>query len=451
MGMRMDSGGFVTAKGLRKLQKYAEKGSTKFVNGATELYQAMDDIWKLYGWQNEMVLGKSPVDAAEMVRNTYPTYSKIAKFSQGLRRAPLIGTFFSFTAEVIRTGKNAIKFAYADAKKGDFRRLIGTTTAVGLTAGGAGYLGDRAYVWVRNKLDGEKKRAVMSSQETYAMREFLAPWEKNSQLFIVDRNKDEISFVDIGYTDPHSVVSDSYRALKFGIQDGDIEGAVYDAAENILDPFITEGLVTEKIVDVLRNTKRGTGGAVVNEGAPTTDKVLGKALHITEAIAPPLTPGIGSQAKRIQNAWDKEITGEGRRSKLYQEALSTATGVRVRTINLKQAFRFRIIDIKNDLDNARKLYNKPVYKEGSKLKDIEKGRLDSEAARKKAFDDFQRVIHAGGALGISEGDMFMIVKEQMDLLTGATWFNGTYIPYIPGQKTIIKGAEKFGNDFKITQ
>ena len=45
--------------------------------------------------------------AAYMVRNTYPTYSKVPPAIQTLRKFPL-GNFVSFPAEIIRTGANSI-------------------------------------------------------------------------------------------------------------------------------------------------------------------------------------------------------------------------------------------------------------------------------------------------------------------------------------------------------
>ena len=45
--------------------------------------------------------------AAYMIRNTYPTYSKVPPAIQTLRKFPL-GNFVSFPAEIIRTGANSI-------------------------------------------------------------------------------------------------------------------------------------------------------------------------------------------------------------------------------------------------------------------------------------------------------------------------------------------------------
>ena len=447
MGLRMDTGGFVTAQGLKKLQKYSEKTLKNGLKGATELYQAMDDIWKLYGWQNERVLGKSAEEAAQIVRTTYPTYSELARFTQGLHRAPLVGTFFSFPAAVVMVGKNATKMAFADASRGNFRRLIGLSSAIGLTTGGATYLGDRGYKAYNKYIKGKDNYKIMSEEEYMALRQFAAPWEKNSQLQIVERTPEEISFIDLGYTDPFSVVSDGYRAIRYGSKEGKIDEAMYDAAKNFLEPFLSEGLVSQKIMDWARNKKADTGGQVYNPEAPLQDQAADVLLHGVDAVAPPLTPEIGSQAKRLENALKKEVTDNGRKAKLYQEFMNTATGVRVRTINIKQSFRWSIGDIKKRLEDAENQFYRPVYKEGSKIADVAKGRRKAENSRKKIFNDFQQIIHAGRVLGLNDADMFMIIKENKMGITGASWFYGNYLPLMEGPNTIIEGVEKFGGDY----
>ena len=125
MGIAMDSGRLVSAKGAAK---YAKKAT----QAATEIYSAMDDVWKLYGWFNEIARGKSLEKAARIVRDTYPTYSKVPRFGKAMRRFPLLGTFISFPTEVLRVGKNIAKMAI---KEGDKARLIG------MGAAGAGTFG----------------------------------------------------------------------------------------------------------------------------------------------------------------------------------------------------------------------------------------------------------------------------------------------------------------------
>ena len=75
-----------------------------------------------------------------LLRNTYPTYSKVPPIIQALRKLPL-GNFISFPAEILRTGANIISTGLKEAahpnraiQQMGIRRLTGafmTSYAVG--------------------------------------------------------------------------------------------------------------------------------------------------------------------------------------------------------------------------------------------------------------------------------------------------------------------------------
>ena len=108
------------------------------------LYAGGDNLWKQYGWSilnhNLSMAVKNVDDVAEwfrdmgeefvqktqlqvqiktfddaldeaaayLLRNTYPTYSKVPPAIQNLRKITIIGNFISFPAEILRTGTNII-------------------------------------------------------------------------------------------------------------------------------------------------------------------------------------------------------------------------------------------------------------------------------------------------------------------------------------------------------
>ena len=78
--------------------------------------------------------------AAYLLRNTYPTYSKVPPSIQNLRKLP-IGAFISFPAEILRTGANIMMIGLKEAahpnpaiRQMGLRRLLGafiTSSAAG--------------------------------------------------------------------------------------------------------------------------------------------------------------------------------------------------------------------------------------------------------------------------------------------------------------------------------
>ena len=117
-------------KSLSKLSERVDK--TKISDTATRLYAGGDNVWKWYGHEfvmSQIKNGFKNVDelvdqykkvfktdinpatleegieqyAATLIRETYPTYSKVPKLIQLIRRVPFIGNFVSFPAEILRT------------------------------------------------------------------------------------------------------------------------------------------------------------------------------------------------------------------------------------------------------------------------------------------------------------------------------------------------------------
>jgi hypothetical protein len=125
-------------------------------------YGAADDFWKISAFfqerntQSKILFGKryedlnkfekSKVDdeAAEIIKNTYPTYDRVLKAFKVLSKTGLFGTFISFQAEILRTSYNGAKIASKYIKRGiaegnsellfaGLRRLAGAASTVALT------------------------------------------------------------------------------------------------------------------------------------------------------------------------------------------------------------------------------------------------------------------------------------------------------------------------------
>ena len=126
---------------LATLGKIAQKvDNAKLYQTATRVYAGGDNVWKWYGheWYKSQLKGafknmdevvdymknfhgidinrnslftntaKTLEDgieevAAHLLRETYPTYSKVPEFIKAIRKLPL-GNFVSFTSEILRTG-----------------------------------------------------------------------------------------------------------------------------------------------------------------------------------------------------------------------------------------------------------------------------------------------------------------------------------------------------------
>jgi len=117
---------------------------------AQKLYQAGDDVFKIFGWLTEtehlMDIGMSrreaEVEAAQRVRNQFPTYSELPKWAQWFKASPVVGPFVAYKTETYRTAYNTVVQAVTEVKNKNpdkairrkiqrmgFRRLAGIGAA----------------------------------------------------------------------------------------------------------------------------------------------------------------------------------------------------------------------------------------------------------------------------------------------------------------------------------
>ena len=111
------------------------------LNGALK---NIDDVKRWYDEMGETFTPNHPITgaiknfddhideiAAYLIRNTYPTYSKVPPAIQALRKLPL-GAFISFPAEILRTGANIVSIGLKETSSSNaairqmgLRRLLG--------------------------------------------------------------------------------------------------------------------------------------------------------------------------------------------------------------------------------------------------------------------------------------------------------------------------------------
>lgn len=197
----------------------AKRGVNVSRKMAQELYQAEDDMFKIYAFamernRYESALRKkgmteSQIDdfVAERIKNTYPTYSRVGKAIEWVRKAPFLGDFLSFKYESIRTMKNTILIAASDMKDPDLRvqgvkrmastlGYLGLKTAIFKLIGGAA---SNAFLGLFGAEDEEDKRKIINC------RKFLPEYDEFGAINVTKINPDgTFEYTNVGAVDPHS-------------------------------------------------------------------------------------------------------------------------------------------------------------------------------------------------------------------------------------------------------
>jgi len=344
------------------------------------VYAGGDNLWKIYGWNFDksqlLDAGMKSVDdvadlfkhigepfsktniatgaaknlddaldemAAWMIRNSYPTYSKVPPVIQALRRLPL-GNFISFPAEIIRTSTTNIALGLklashpnAAIRQIGIRRITGSTLTLyglGKAVGGlAEYLTDTS-----------------GSQQDAYKRSFAAPWNRVATLIPLQSWKNgENLMINFTYFMPYDVIQRPIEAALKQMKDQNLNPAEVDdfmlnllfkpdgPIQEFLEPFVSEPLGFDRLIDV--TTRRGAkpqGGRVYTEGDDLSDKINKSFAYVLEGVK----PGVMITAEKISEGLRKDLTKGGKPVNTFDELVALLSGIRLIRVDGKADLGF---------------------------------------------------------------------------------------------------------------
>ncbi|MCP4651154.1 MAG: hypothetical protein GY853_13895 [PVC group bacterium] len=371
--------------------KHAYKKALKAIE---KLYGAEDDVWKIFAYENELKRYKKALPdmpekelkqkAANIVRDTYPTYSMIPSAIKKLRRFPLVGTFVSFPAEVVRTANNTIKLMASELKSSNpeirkigAQRLVGLTLAATITAG----LGAAS-----------RFRTGTTKEKEDAAREFMAPWTKNSQIIWASSIENgKANYVDLGYSDPHSYLRKPLLAFLNG---EDWKEKAFEAGAELLSPFLGEDMLAQKLLNIKRN-KTPDGQNVYNPQDKLTNQTIDKLNHLIEGME----PGAIASLRRIYKS-TKDVEGQyGSGYDTKTEVAAMGTGIRINVLDTKRSLRFKGWKFSRDIRDASRL----ARKRGVEL---------SFEQKKKIYDRFEKTVQSARIVGLTDREIFKSLRDS---------------------------------------
>ena len=367
------------------------------------LYAGGDNLWKWFGYhysksqlnlalknvddvkawyrdmgeefvENNIVTGtKKTMDdhlddaAAWLIRNTYPTYSKVPPAIQTLRKLPL-GTFISFPAEILRTGTNITATALKEMSSSNAAiRQMGIRRALGafMTSYAAGTGLVQIAQFLTNSTDAQ--------WEAYK-RSAAAPWDKNASLLPVEGWKNgESAAINFSYFSPYDTLFAPLEAALNAAAAQNLNPQETDAyvlslmfAEDgpvmtLLNPFITEPIGYDRVLDVtVRNGRKDQGGTVFADSDSLPDKFVKSFAYILDGVK----PGVFVNADNIAGALGKDLTKGGKPLNLKDELLALFTGTRIIRIDVKKDLKYAASNMNRLLravDENEKFYNIDNY------------------------------------------------------------------------------------------
>ncbi len=438
------------------LQDFIEVGAKRKLRRALldfpqALYAAEDDFVKVYNFIAEFEkyskantgMSQEQLEryAAQIVKDTNPTYSRVSRAVQMARRAPFVGAFVAFPAEIMRTGKNIIgqigtELASDNAavREIGYGRLAGALMAALLPTAAA--LSTR---WLMG----------IDKEEDEDFRRYLPPWAQNSELLYLGRNDaGSYKYVQASYSDPYSYLKEPLLALMRGTRNEDVVQGLYDGIAQGLSPFLGEEILSKAILDVVRNKKEDTGAPVYNEVADADTR----AEQIGEYMLKVIQPGTLASMQRIASGLNGETNLYGRDYDAGTEALAAFSGVRVENMDLAQGLSFKARNFSRDMSQASRILSQVAGSRGGvDAADIEKAYLEMEQSRQRLWLEFYRDVRAARRMGIDDDQIRVVLKAasvpvqmQEDLIAGvyrAKKVDASFLQQVE-KLAAIKGMDK---------
>ena len=377
--------------GIRKANEYAQK-----------FYQYGDDFWKILGFENEkamlmkhmgMTEAQAEVEAAERIRNTYPTYSMTGRFVQRLRRFPLAGTFVSFPAEIVRTSYHILRYLKQDMKSNPayaMRKVAGLAVASGMI---------HALQAVSMAMMG------MDDDDEEAFRDLAPEWQRNSNLLALGRNdKGQIRLIDMSFLDPYNYWKRPINAI---MRDQPVGDALRDSAREAFEPFFGQDIAFGAIMEAINN-KKESGARVFNPHAPAMDQAQDIANHLRKA----LQPGIASNVERISMAARGEISASGKPFTMEDEA-AALVGFRITTFDPKTAIYYRAFEFQDKKRDATSILSS-VARNPNKVSDkaIAKAYQQAQETRYQAYEDMMSLVQAAMNAGLTRQEIVRALRNS---------------------------------------
>lgn len=400
------------------------------LNGATKMYRAGDDFWKIIGFENEkadlmrngVAEAEAEAMAAQRVRNGYPTYSMVPKVIRALRRFPVVGTFVSFPWEIMRTTSHQFRMMNEDRKAGRMGMAAKRGTGMAI-AGGLAYGISQATMAIFG----------LSDDDDEAFRRMGPEWQMNAMLAYLGYDEEgHMRYLDLSHLDPYTYLKIPFIAFANGNYETVDEKAVAAMTE-FLEPFLGTEIGFGALLDVWTNSTEF--GPVYDENAD----IVTQGQQAFDHLRKELQPGVVSNIERTLKAWRDEYASYGRKYSKGDEALAWV-GFRMTTMDPGIALRFRSFEFNDQISSA----SQPTYR---KIRDPNIGAYEEipEAVReskgrwRESFRDMQAAIRAAEKVGM----------ERKDIVDALLWggvskknigplLSGKIPPWMPHRPTLNK-------------
>ena len=446
--------------------------NTRLSQTATRLYAGGDNVWKWYGHEfvmSQLKNGFKNVDelvkeykqtfkvdinpktleegieqyAATLVRDTYPTYSKVPKAIQLIRRVPFIGNFVSFPAEILRTTFTTSALAAKHIMSNNptlrelgYRTLIGQYITYGGIGAGVTYLG--------------QAMSNLDSQQLSDLKEYFAPeFMRYSDLVPLEPMEDGVVKVfDNSRYFPYDLITSTTGNLinrmftqREQLDPDKIETDMFKDIYNYTGPFadlaggtlLGTAIGYEPALTFLTGGRTKTGSRIYADTDTTVEKFDKMFAYTFETI----NPGFVRTLQNLYRSFAGMLTGTGQPIKPEDEVFKLFGGSAV-TIDTQGSFRFKIGNLKSSFREPKVAedFFRPDFRTAAQL--VREYNDQNEEAFREQYEFFKLVRAAKRSNFMSDLDMIKVLSDRVGKKTASNIISGRFTP-LSYSKDALKG------------
>jgi hypothetical protein len=425
--------------------------------GAAAVYGGVDDFGKVIAMQSEMAAYKKAFPnatddeifdyAADVVRNTMPSYSTAAPAVRALSRIPF-GTYATFPAEVLRTQKNIIKIGLKDIRQGvaTGNTALASTGLRRLSALGGTTAGIEYAIRENNEELG------VSEQDIRGINLMVPEYQKSTLKVItkplaMDPETGHImtQFTDSGSLDAAQFVKGPIRAILGRVMAGDdvtdreVDSIFTDAFKEVYSPFVSEKFLTRAVINAY--TGMDEEGRPIRRGLSTVDDIQATAQELGKV----LIPGSIKAGQKVLRADQSEMlrgVGKGQ----------TAAGFPLRK---EEQMKFFTTGIRNNTMDVTKAMGYSMYQDSKEIdgtKDAFKNYIRQIPDRPLTAEDVQDIVNEYSRLQEIKKERMAELSDKVNVFRNMTYVDKDGDERKLGLQNVIKAStsdSKYPIDSKI--
>jgi len=376
--------------------------------------------------------------AIDLVKQTMPTYSMVPEAIKALRRIPVVGNFMAFPAEIIRTTGNIVNRAVKEMGFKPTQQMIdelGVQNAnrIARQVRGIGAQRLTGYISMAQVAPLAMRDAAhtildITPEEEALLEENSAYWTKGNTLMYLEKLKDgQADYADLSYMLPYEfMLAPARAALQVYGEKGEVGAneaeqifsGTWEGFKKFAEPFASEGLAAERVIDVtIRDGKTQTGAEIYEPGEMMGDKLSKSLFHVGAAFM----PGIVDQFMTVKGGdfvsgrATRAITGmpsrDGDPYTIAEEAGTMLIGVRPMRLKVDRSLGYAGGEYSANRSSAVQIFTKVADDNDADVDDILGAYVQANEARRRHQAELRDKMLKAQAAGMTKGELIRAFKN----------------------------------------